>query len=354
MWIQQVRRRREALRLVRTIGSEVTDDFGKSRLRQLIEVGLLGLRGYSASDYYVLGFYRDLSQARKFMNRGQYDKVRRQWNPPALGIIEFNKWIFGHYCASTGIPTPKCYGLFHPDCGVTADGRPLRGLDDLRSLMAAANGSLAIKPVAGSHGDHVMITTRFDAQSELVTRASGQQMPLAALHQVLLGQRFPWILQERIRQHPALHDLHPSSLNTCRIITLVATEGEVRILGAVLRMGTGSGEVDNTTGGGIAAPIDLDSGVCGAAVSEATIRRAARHPDSGHLIQGFVVPEWPSIQAAAIDAHQRLPFARSLGWDVALGETGPVILEVNGTWYQNHVQMTGRSLWQTAFGKGPA
>ena len=353
MWSAQIRRRERALRLVRAVGPEASEACGKSRFRQLIEVGLLGLRGYSASDYYVLGLYRDPSQARNFMNRGQFDKVRRQWNPPAQGIFEFNKWIFGHYCASAGIPVPKSFGLFHPRIGIAADGRPLRDLDDLRGVMTAANGSLAIKPVAGSHGDHVMIIEHFDPPSDLVTRASGRQMTCAALHQILTEKPFPWILQERVRQHPQLHELHPSSLNTCRIITLLNGTGKAQVLGAVLRMGTGSGEVDNTTSGGIAAPVDLDSGVCGAAASEATIRRVARHPDSGRPIEGFVVPSWLAMKAAASTAHERLPFARSLGWDVALGKEGPVILEVNGTWYQNHVQMTGRSLWQTAFGKGP-
>src|SRR3546814_6006150 len=131
MWAARIRRREKALRPVRTMGPEVSQDFGKSRLRQLIEVGLLGLRGYSASDYYILGLYRDISQASAFMNRGQFDQVRRRWNPPAQGIFEFNKWIFGHYCASVGIPTPRCYGLFHPSCGITAEGRPLRDLEAL-------------------------------------------------------------------------------------------------------------------------------------------------------------------------------------------------------------------------------
>src|SRR3546814_11736678 len=102
------------------------------------------------SDYYVLGLYRDISQAPKFMNRGQFDQVRRRWNPPAQGIFEFNKWIFGHYCASVGIPTPRCYGLFHPSCGITAEGRPLRDLAALGAWMSHAHGALAITTVAGT------------------------------------------------------------------------------------------------------------------------------------------------------------------------------------------------------------
>src|SRR3546814_17374636 len=138
------------------------------------------------------------------MNRGQVEQVRRRWNPPAQGIFEFNQWIFGHYCASVGIPTPRCYGLFHPAYGITAQGRPLRDLEALGALMAAADGALAIKPVAGSHGDHVMIVERLDPLSQPVTRASGQHMTLVALPHILPAPPFSWCLQHTSRHQPTM------------------------------------------------------------------------------------------------------------------------------------------------------
>jgi hypothetical protein len=353
MWSEQIKRRQKALKLVRTVGAEVKREIGKSQIRQLLEIGILGLRGYSASDYYVLRLYNDYTQAGKYMNRGQFNAARWRWNPPVQGVFEFNKWIFGHYCAAIGIPSPTCYGLFHRQTGMSAAGEPLRDLEGLRRLLAAIAGPVVFKPIAGSHGDGVMVIDGFDAQSGTLTRANKQQLRLEELYELLTGRDIPWLLQAKVRQHPALLALHESSLNTSRIITLMTPDGNVEVLGAVLRIGTGTGEVDNTTGGGVAAPIDLASGTCGPAISESTIRRIARHPDSDQPIEGFVVPDWDRMKDTAITAHRRLPFARSLGWDVAFGEAGPVILEVNGTWYQNHVQMTGRSLWDTTFGQPP-
>jgi hypothetical protein len=143
------------------------------------------------------------------------------------------------------------------------------------------------------------------------------------------------------------------SLNTARIITLLGLDGTIGVLGAILRIGVGTAEIDNTHGGGIVAPIDLGSGTCGPAVSLSTIRRMARHPDTDRQIEGFAVPYWNRMKEAAVAAHRRLPFARSLGWDLAFGEDGPVIVEVNGSWYQNGVQVSGKSLWETAFSKPP-
>src|SRR3546814_18920711 len=74
-------------------------------------------------------------------------------------------------------------------------------------LCRSADGALACKPFAGSHGDHVMIVERLDPLSQLVTRASGQQMTPVALHQILAAKPFAWVVQQKVRQHPALHDL---------------------------------------------------------------------------------------------------------------------------------------------------
>lgn len=354
MWSAAIRRRKEALRLVATVGTEVSRQYGKSKLRQLFEVGILALRGYTVLDYYFLNLYEDYTRAWKFMTRGQFDNIRRKWNPPVQGVFEFNKWIFGNYCTALGIPTPRCYGVFDRQIGFTAEGHPLRDKESLSALLASVNDPVVFKPIAGTHGHHIMVSDRFDSVAGKLTRANKQEMSLEELYGILTREKFPWLIQAKVRQHPVLSDLHETSLNTTRIITLLRTDGNIDVLAAVFRIGVGSAEIDNTHGGGIVASIDPENGTCGPAVSQSTIRRMARHPDTGHQIEGFVIPQWNSMKEAVCNAHRRLPFARSLGWDVALSESGPVIVEVNATWYLHAVQMTGKSLWETAFAKPPA
>src|SRR3546814_13152929 len=91
-----------------------------------------------------------------------------------------------------------------------------------------------------------------------------------------------------------------------------------------LRIGVGSAEIDNTTLGGLAAEIDLETGVCRAATSRFSIRTTVAHPDSGCRIEGLALPYWDLVKASAVKAHRFLPFARSLGWDIAFGIAGPI------------------------------
>ena len=349
-----IRKRKEALKLIRTAGAEVRADFGKSIPRQIVEISLLSLGGYSAADYYLLGFYKGIGRAKKFMTLGQYNEVRRRLNRQVCGIIEFNKWVFGKYCESVGIPTPQCYGIFHKEIGFARDLRPLRGPDELWTFLVETNRPFAIKPLAGDRGENVRIFDSIDTHRLTLIGANGVQIGFDSFYRELISQEEPWLLQEKVLQHPVLAALHASSVNSARIITLRNDDGDVTTWAAALRIGVGAAEVDNTTSGGLAAHVDLTSGLCEAASSRSSIRTIARHPDTGCDIEGLVLPYWDVVMETARNAHRSLPFARSLGWDIAFGLEGPVVLEVNGSWYYNRVQMTGQSLWETAFGNSRA
>lgn len=71
----------------------------------------------------------------------------------------------------------------------------------------------------------------------------------------LLVEKKDVIVQELIEQHPVLSAIHPSSVNSIRIMTLT-TEKEVKVMSSILRMGVGTAKVDNVSSGGIAAGID--------------------------------------------------------------------------------------------------
>lgn len=350
MWTERLRRRQEALKLLRTAGAEVKADFGKSHLRQMLEIGMLGLKGYGAADYYLLGLYKDLGLARKFMTSGQYNEVRRRLNRPVQGIIEFNKWVFSKYFQSLGIPTPHCYGVFHSEFGFTENQGSLRSFQDLCDCLDAVTGPIVVKPLAGDRGESVRVFDFIDKAEQALIGANNGKLTYRQLYESLTATEEAWLLQEKIRQHPTLAGLHESSVNTARVITLRNDNGGIAVLAAALRIGVGGAEIDNTTGGGIAAEIDLSSGRCQAATSRSSIRPIPKHPDSGCPIEGLALPYWDLVKETALRAHHFLPFARSLGWDIAFGQDGPVILEVNGSWYYNRVQMTGQSLWETEFG----
>lgn len=148
------------------------------------------------------------------------------------------------------------------------------------------------------------------------------------------------LLEGYVKQHYSLARLHPASLNTIRVITQVTKSGSVEVLGCALRMGVGI-ITDNLSTGGIACPIDLETGkVKGPGVSfDMTKGPFEAHPTSGETLEGMLIPYWNEIiQLCRETAVAFLP-NRSVGWDVAVTEAGPVLIEGNHDWGARLLQM---------------
>jgi hypothetical protein len=78
------------------------------------------------------------------------------------------------------------------------------------------------------------------------------------------------------------------------------------------------------------------------------VQRVVRHPDSGAPIEGFALPYWREVRELAITAHRTFPAMVSVGWDIAITASGPVLVEGNAVWCVDLAQMsTARPLADT-------
>lgn len=157
-----------------------------------------------------------------------------------------------------------------------------------------------------------------------------------------LGNDF---VEEFVEQHPDLNKLSPSGLNTIRIVSQLDKNNNVDIIGARLRI-TVNSSVDNLAAGNIAAPINIETGIVdGPAVySDITKHDEYVHPVTGVPITGFSVPYWQETIAMIKKAALLNTGNRSIGWDVAVTNKGPELIEGNHDWC--------KLLWQLPVKKG--
>lgn len=153
------------------------------------------------------------------------------------------------------------------------------------------------------------------------------------------------LMEEFVVQHDDLMALAPESLNTIRIITQISNRGGAEIIGTILRLGCGR-ETDNLSTDGIACPIDFLTGrVNGSGISfDITKTDYKTHPVSGKNLQGFQIPYWNESVDLARKAALLYPQNRSVGWDVAVTNNGPLLIEGNHNW--------GARLWQMPVKRG--
>ncbi len=133
-----------------------------------------------------------------------------------------------------------------------------------------------------------------------------------------------FLVEEVAIQCNEISKLHPSSINTMRIVTL-----NNEIVAAFLRIGNNNNVVDNFNHDGLAAPINIETGIIDYLAIDKKMDIYERHPITDEPILWFQIPKWPRIKRFVTQASKEIPEMGYVGWDVCLGEKDPCLIEGN-------------------------
>ena len=220
-----------------------------------------------------------------------------------------HKLAFAEACADFGLPTPEILAFARRGKLIVADG-------------ARLEQDLFVKP---EQGRGAIGARKFIADQGAVDLA-------LRLKRIARASRLaPLIVQPLLKNHPALDDLAGEALVTIRVFTCVDALGVPVVTHAMLRS-IAKLEPDWPTSEEFAAPIDLATGRLGPMCSDSRFGpddRTDHHPMTGAPVAGRTVPLWTAIHALALAAHQVFADRLLIGWDIALTQDGPVLIEGN-------------------------
>lgn len=134
------------------------------------------------------------------------------------------------------------------------------------------------------------------------------------------------LVEQCIKQHPDMNKLYNKSVNTLRMFTFYK-DGQAYFLQAILKVGNG-GVVDNFSSGGMYTYVD-DKGTVYAEAIDQMDNKYYKHPISNETIVGFKVPMFKEAVSMVKEAAKVVPEMGYIGWDVAISEDGPVLVEGN-------------------------
>jgi hypothetical protein len=124
-----------------------------------------------------------------------------------------------------------------------------------------------------------------------------------------------------------------------RIATLLDESGEPHLLYAEWKLIVGNHVSDNFMrgqNGNLMANVALESGVIGPGRMPARngvgFDAVVLHPVTQLPLSGFQLPCWPEVCELARRAARLFSPLRTIGWDVALTPSGPVLVEGNRWW----------------------
>lgn len=139
------------------------------------------------------------------------------------------------------------------------------------------------------------------------------------------------IVQEFSSQHEQLASLHSDSLNTIRIMTFFH-HGRSKALSTIIRVGVGSGRIDNASAGGIFVGVDNNGRLKNIAYNDYG-EIFMVHPTTNAHFEEHYVPGFDKLILLAEHLHNRfVVFSRLISWDFAVDADGnPILIEMNAT-----------------------
>ncbi|MBR1810654.1 MAG: hypothetical protein IJ766_03245 [Clostridia bacterium] len=159
-----------------------------------------------------------------------------------------------------------------------------------------------------------------------VTVATGTD--LQTLYASLIDDNFT-LAEEAIRQHPEMNKLCDRSVNTIRIVTVVADDGTPRHVYSLVRVGSGKNDVDNISSGGMYTLLDENGRINFPMFCDKTVSYYDKHPQNGFVFKGFQIPYYKEAVDLCLKAALVEPHMRYIGWDVAITPDGPALVEGN-------------------------
>lgn len=284
--------------------------------------------GSSFADYFNFGFYRKNSAERRtYVTTGYLYRFHRALNNRDKAREIARKDLFRNR-----------FGKFCVPCHVFGREEVEGFLSCLEDLVG---DKIVVKDPRGAEGKTIRILDVERRGSVVyVGGVNGE-----CFFREFLEENKEIYFEKFITQHPLLEEISPSAVNTIRVITVVADES-VNVIGAAFRISVGC-PVDNYAAGNLAAEVDCANG----RVVTGGIKRQAccaqyhdHHPLTGARIKGFQIPYWREAMAMIREAALIEPEVRTVGWDIAITEEGPLIVEANPSW--------NKGAWQIPAGNG--
>lgn len=292
------------------------EDYNESERKLMIIDMIYSLHrfGVSYEEYFGYKYYNLNTRG-----RWQFNNLKMQYGLSDLLNEESIRPLFEN--------KGECYRLFRDfykrDLIVVFRDNP--NTEEISSFIQK-HSSFVLKPLCGHSGQGIKLCCDFNDYSE------------KGITVFLEQHRYDFVLEELIIQAEPMRALHPSSINTLRIVTF-KQEDEVVLLGGALRMGIGGSFVDNAGKGGIYASLDIETGIVNSMAIDNLGNYYVKHPSSGIVIPGFMIPKWEELCGMITEIASVLPGAVMISWDMAFTEEGWCMVEGNDVGGHHLIQM---------------
>ena len=298
-------------------------------------LSLFRSKGLTWDEYYDFEFdKRDEAFRSSFLGMNEQRYYLDYLNPVKYFSLARNKYLAHKMLENTGVRKAELYCYYQPEAryitenGVASDLKGVLGILKQKDVQ-----SCVIKMTEGSHGDSVWVinSVKYQDGDAILVRFDGQDLLLSSV----LGED-ALIFESVVCQTKQLSAFNASSVNTVRFMTTLWPDGSAKVIATWFKVGRAGRCVDNAgNGGNVDAAVDVETGRIYNVVEFSGWRKDKEieyHPDSGSRIDGVIIENWSAIKEEVQQFQQAFPYCKAAGWDIAITDAGPVVVEVNDFW----------------------
>lgn len=314
---------------------EVSEAGGKSYFAQVREIYALkyGPGRLAPLEYYFHQLFDDgltLRQKGAFVGASLRAEVSREFLNDAAHDVPADRLAFHARAQALGLPTPVTLAVCHAE-------RDLPGAASLRTpadlaawLRGPAGYPLFAKANGAAPGVGSASVSSYVAETDELEMGDGRRFAVDRFV-AEVERYFPqgYLIQARHEPHVAIRSLAGGVTSTVRLMVLDLGEGP-RLIRATWRAPVSDRGADGAWRGDIMADVDPDAGVAVRAIRGRGPDRELVdvHPDTGRPIKGAQLPCWDEACALALQAAGAFPDLPLTGWNIAITDHGPIIVEL--------------------------
>ena len=236
-------------------------------------------------------------------------------------VVTKDKFIANSIFTANNIPCIENSALYCNSTLIFRDGRQT-GINGFKQFTEG----FILKNTVIESGDGVFVCSLIDDKIE----ANGKIYTFD-LFKSMLGSQV-WVVQQRLESSIEIRKINHTALNTTRIVTIM-NNNKPEYLCGFQAFATAGATTDSWNKGSVYVGIDITreclkaDGYCN--LSDKTNGVITRHPDSGIEFGEYKIPGLFDAVELCLKAHKIMYFNFAIGWDVAITDNGPVIVEAN-------------------------
>ena len=288
--------------------------------KEIFELTFSGKGAYdhptTTTQYFQFGCDRTGHDIRDYVFRQEYNTARNQLNGEIACVYKY-KSIISTYLKAKGVNASCAIGEILPD------GRTLQlqsGRVNFIEWLKEYQAPVFCKPNDGIQGQSCYKVAIENNQLVINGKISTYSSELGGL-----------IVEPLIVQHQELRRISPHCVNPIRIRT-INVNGTIQVISHYICIGSVTSYWSNGASCGVMIGLDADGNCITDAFCEVPGMEGRYQviPGTDIAVKDIKIPCMREAIELAKEAHRATPQVYSLGWDIAITDNSPIVIEGNG------------------------